>query len=82
MKSFTLDIGGWTELITLDRLKLVHLLAGVLPAQVSYRGRPPSKNQNVPSDVFSSDLQPAVNLVSPPCGRSAFPDGGHCRFRD
>ncbi|CAF98772.1 unnamed protein product [Tetraodon nigroviridis] len=76
-KSFMLDMGGRAERVTLDRLKPAHLLAGqdVLLAQVPRRGRPP-KVQNIPPNDLSSDLQPAVDLVSPACGSSAFPEEG------
>uniref|UniRef100_A0A674PAD7 Gypsy retrotransposon integrase-like protein 1 n=1 Tax=Takifugu rubripes TaxID=31033 RepID=A0A674PAD7_TAKRU len=76
-KSFVLDMGGRSERVTLDRLKPAHLLVGqdVLPAQVPRRGRPP-KVQNVPSDGLCSNLQPAVDFVSPACDTSAFPEEG------
>ncbi|TWW75360.1 hypothetical protein D4764_13G0000220 [Takifugu flavidus] len=76
-KSFVLDMGGRSERVTLDRLKPAHLLVGqdVLPTQVPRRGHPP-KVQNVPSDDLCSNLQPAVDFVSPACDSSAFPEEG------
>nr|XP_057908117.1 uncharacterized protein LOC131104680 [Doryrhamphus excisus] len=61
-KGFVLDFGGRNELVTVDRLKPAHVVAGegMLPAQVPRRGRPPRSPTNparIREDCPSSPLQ-------------------------